>query len=315
MNIIPCFLGVVVLFCVVSFESVDGISFISIPNFDTNLRVQSNPFLKWWNLLNRRTTPKPYTSVKSCPACTCGKPNINRRIVGGQETQKNQYPWVGMLYHSNRYYCGLSLINDRYALTACHCVNGFRRESMTVRFLQHNRNIKDSEIIERLISKVIQHPNYVARTFESDIALLRLSSPIIFNELIHPVCLPEANESFIGQNGIVMGWGALSEIGPVANTLQEVLVPIIDNAQCKRYFPFEVISSNMFCAGYKMGLKDACQGDSGGPLHVVNNGQYQIAGLVSWGDGCARPNKPGVYTKVNNFLPWIKSYTTDACYC
>lgn len=155
-----------------------------------------------------------------------------------------------------------------------------------------------------------------------------------------------------------MGWGALSEIGPVANTLQEVLVPIIDNAQCKRYFPFEVISSNMFCAGYKMGLKDACQvcivrsffemnrfwicgtflqGDSGGPLHVVNNGQYQIAGehpfcesvlktglvtlsfsisgLVSWGDGCARPNKPGVYTKVNNFLPWIKSYTTDACYC
>lgn len=92
MNIIPCFLGVVVLFCVVSFESVcqkmmllglnnwpriwitlsqvDGIFFISIPNFDTNLRVQSNPFLKWWNLLNRRTTPKPYTSVKSCPACS-----------------------------------------------------------------------------------------------------------------------------------------------------------------------------------------------------------------------------------------------------
>lgn len=75
----------------------------------------------------------------------------------------------------------------------------------------------------------------------------------------------------------------------------------------------------MLCAGYVgEDPKDACSGDSGGPLHVLLNedpGQYQIVGIVSWGEGCARPNTPGVYTRVNQYLSWIKENTPHACVC
>lgn len=288
-----------------------------LKNLNSTAELRAIPISVWWEYFNTFTTRKPsipISNTKKCDSCQCGAPNSNRRIVGGQETTPLQYPWVAMLLHSGRFYCGATLINNLYVMTASHCVQGFRREGMTLRFLQHNRYFTNAETIERSVVKVNQHPRYEVRTFNNDIAILKLNKPIAFSDNLRPACLPTAGESFAGDVGIITGWGALSESGQTSATLQEVLVPIITNEECLAVFP-GAVTDNMFCAGYKMGKKDACQGDSGGPLHVLQKGQYQVAGIVSWGDGCARPDTPGVYTKVNRYLQWIRSVTSDACYC
>ncbi|KAG8231375.1 hypothetical protein J437_LFUL008923 [Ladona fulva] len=123
--------------------------------------------------------------------------------------------------------------------------------------------------------------------------------------------------SYSGMTGIVTGWGKTSEGAPTSNFLQEVQVPIYSNAQCKSdsYYGSTRITDNMMCAGYKSGSKDSCQGDSGGPMQVDNNGSYEIVGVVSWGEGCARPGYPGVYTRVNRYLTWIEKKTNGSCFC
>lgn len=116
--------------------------------------------------------------------------------------------------------------------------------------------------------------------------------------------------------GVVTGWGAIREGGPTSDTLQEVQVPIMSNSECRKSkYGERRITDNMLCAGYKDGGKDSCQGDSGGPLHVVQHGQHQLAGVVSWGEGCAKGGYPGVYARVNRYGTWIRSLTKKACYC
>lgn len=100
--------------------------------------------------------------------------------------------------------------------------------------------------------------------------------------------------------------------------LQEVRVPVMSQETCRKSkYGANRITDNMLCAGYTEGGKDSCQGDSGGPLHVSHNETktYQLAGIVSWGEGCARPNAPGVYTRVTQHLDWIEKRTRDACKC
>lgn len=121
--------------------------------------------------------------------------------------------------------------------------------------------------------------------------------------------------------GIVTGWGATSENGQISVNLQEVTVPIMSNVDCKKTgYGQSRITDNMMCAGFPEGKKDSCQGDSGGPMHVIDSEMklesvHQIAGIVSWGEGCAKPNYPGVYTRVNRFRTWLMTNTADACYC
>lgn len=118
--------------------------------------------------------------------------------------------------------------------------------------------------------------------------------------------------------GVVTGWGAVQEQGDTSVTLQEVTVPILSNIDCrKRGYGQTRITDNMLCAGFEEGKRDSCQGDSGGPLHVLNKdtGFYQVVGVVSWGEGCAQKNYPGVYSRVNRYISWIASNTVDACYC
>ncbi|KAJ6643052.1 Trypsin-1 [Pseudolycoriella hygida] len=288
-------------------------------NNETQIDKLNNPFLQWIaGVLGITTTEKPIlTPPETCDECKCGIINTKNRIVGGQETQVNQYPWMALLLYSGRFYCGASLINDRYVLTAAHCVNGFNKDRITVRFLEHDRSTEgETMTITRKVKRIVRHASYSSSNYDNDIALLRLDEVLKFDNLLRPVCLPTPGKSFSGYDGIVTGWGATQENGDVSVTLMEVTVPIHSNSECRQSgYGSSRITNNMLCAGFKEGQKDSCQGDSGGPLHVKNDTEYQIAGVVSWGEGCAKPNYPGVYTRVNRYGTWIRSNTKDACYC
>lgn len=280
-----------------------------------------NPFVQWiqgifGGIGSTTVRPVDLQPPTQCDSCECGVLNKKNRIVGGQETEVNQYPWMALLLYSGRFYCGATLINDRYVLTAAHCVNGFNADRISVRLLEHDRNTgAEAQSFDRKVLRVVKHAGYSSATYNNDIALLRLESAVDFGATLRPVCLPTMGKSFTGSDGIVTGWGATQEHGDIATNLQEVHVPIMSNRDCRQTgYGASRITDNMLCAGVKEGGRDSCQGDSGGPLHV-NNGTHQIVGVVSWGEGCAKPNYPGVYTRVNRYGTWIRSNTKDACYC
>ncbi|KAF7284124.1 hypothetical protein GWI33_022583 [Rhynchophorus ferrugineus] len=261
------------------------------------------------------TTQRP--PVKKCMKCTCGLALKHKRIVGGVETLVNEYPWMVALHYNNRFYCGASLINNKYLLTAAHCVNGFSKERLSAVFLDHDRdNSYETTTFSRRIKAILKHRNYGKEgNYNNDIALLLLDNEVPLNDMVRPVCLPPTGKSFTGYNGVVTGWGATSQHGHIAPKLQEVVVPIMSNRDCRKTGYVNRITDNMLCAGFPEGQKDACQGDSGGPLHIINSSFHYVAGIVSWGEGCAQPNYPGVYTRVNRYITWIESNTRDACYC
>ncbi|XP_070156103.1 trypsin-1 [Polyergus mexicanus] len=274
----------------------------------------------FWEWLADVVAPKPTvppSQPEKCLKCACGLTNKHNRIVEGVETLVNQYPWMALLMYRGQFYCGGTVINSRYVLTAAHCIDRFDESKLTVRILEHNRNsTSESTTQDFKVEKALKHSGYSTINYDNDIALIKLKEPIKFQGPMRPACLPEQGKTFAGEKGIVTGWGAIKEGGSVSNTLQEVVVPILSNAECRATkYPSRKITDNMLCAGYKQGGKDSCQGDSGGPLHVEKDGIYHIGGVVSWGEGCAQPGYPGVYSRVNRYLTWIAHNTRDGCYC
>ncbi|KAM0734724.1 Trypsin-1 [Formica fusca] len=274
----------------------------------------------FWEWLADVVAPKPTVpspQPEKCLKCVCGLTNKHNRIVGGVETLVNQYPWMALLMYRGQFYCGGTVINSRYVLTAAHCIDKFDETKLTVRIMEHNRNSTSESTTQNFkVEKAFKHSGYSTINYDNDIALIKLREPIKFQGSMRPACLPEPGKTFAGEKGIVTGWGAINEGGPVSNTLQEVVVPILSNAECRATkYPSRKITDNMLCAGYKQGGKDSCQGDSGGPLHVEKDGICHVAGIVSWGEGCAQPEYPGVYCRVNRYVTWIAHNTRDGCYC
>jgi len=168
--------------------------------------------------------------------------------------------------------------------------------------------------VTRSVSQIIPHPSYDAGTERNDIALLKLSSPVTVSATVLPVCLPPPNPKYTNQNAWVTGWGTTSSGGSSPNTLREVQIKVLSNTACKSAYSNAAITDSMLCASAPG--KDSCQGDSGGPLVIKDaGGNYDQIGVVSWGYGCANSRYPGVYTRVNNYLDWIKDNTKDGVYC
>ncbi|CAG7667387.1 unnamed protein product, partial [Allacma fusca] len=161
----------------------------------------------------------------------------------------------------------------------------------------------------------VVHPSYNFFTYEHDLALIKLESPVILSPHIIPICLPGNDDLLINENATVSGWGRLSEGGQLPNFLQHVTVPILSNSKCRELFKKsgrqEHIPDIFVCAGYEHGGKDSCQGDSGGPLQVRgSDNRWFLAGIISWGIGCAEPNMPGVCTRISKFTSWILKHVT-----
>lgn len=170
--------------------------------------------------------------------------------------------------------------------------------------------VKEGVEAVHAVEQVLVHTSYQADTYHNDIALIKLLKPITFSKYILPACLPERDfaERVLMQqeDGMVSGFGRLHEGGLQATTLQRLTVPYVERSICRESTKF-TISTRMFCAGYRTTKKDACQGDSGGPHVTKYKNTWFVTGVVSWGEGCARENKYGVYTQVSKYLRWIES--------
>ena len=140
---------------------------------------------------------------------------------------------------------------------------------------------------------------------------MKLDQPLKLNANVQPACLPEANflpKTATKNKCYTSGWGTTSSGGSSPTNLRYVQVPAITNAKCNEDEAYNgLITDSMLCAGLPgTGGKDACQGDSGGPYVCDENGKAVVAGVVSWGFGCARPEYPGVYARNTEALQWIK---------
>ena len=235
-----------------------------------------------------------------------------KRIVGGTEVKRSFWPWMASLVERNvtplssAHFCGAVLIHSQWALTAAHCVENTLPYNFDVILNMHDLNTDTGDAYP--VRRVIIHPEFNNVSLDNDIALIQLK-----NAANYPIIAPMITHKISsGTSATIIGWGKLSEHGQLSKKLQQVSVPIISNNICIEAFekdPFDVIiSSNQICAGEPDGGKDACHGDSGGPLIIRDSDNWVLAGIVSWGRGCARPGYYGIYTRVSMYLDFIEKY-------
>uniref|UniRef100_A0A674K731 Peptidase S1 domain-containing protein n=1 Tax=Terrapene triunguis TaxID=2587831 RepID=A0A674K731_9SAUR len=231
-----------------------------------------------------------------------GRPGLSKpsKIVGGIEASKGEIPWQVSLKEGSRHFCGATVIGERWLLSAAHCFNHMWREAC-------NELAPDGNAVKVSIKKVVQHPSYNPIILDFDVAVLELASPLHFNKLIQPVCLPLAVQKFpVGKKCMISGWGNVRE-GNITKpeSLQKASVGIIDQKTCNVLYNFS-LTDRMICAGFLEGRVDSCQGDSGGPLACEETpGLFYLAGVVSWGIGCAQAKRPGVYSRITKLKDWI----------
>ncbi|KAL3460902.1 trypsin-like cysteine/serine peptidase domain-containing protein [Aspergillus heterothallicus] len=225
-------------------------------------------------------------------------------IVGGDEASIEEYPYQIQLLENGRLICGGSIISNQYVVTAGHCTDGASASSLSIR--AGSSSSSGGGTVVR-VSSIAQHPDYDAQTTDNDISILTLAQDLTFSSAIQAVNLPTSSAlPAAGTIATATGWGALQEGGSVSETLQYVDIPIVSKSECaSAYSDFNEITASMVCAGESEGGKDACQGDSGGPL--VADGV--LVGITSWGNGCARPGYPGVYSSPAYFRDFIESVT------
>jgi len=231
-----------------------------------------------------------------------------KRIVGGTIAQKNAWPWMlGLVENQDSGpLCGAALIHPKWAITAAHCVEAGRGEVVSADYFQIVSGIidyeQDYQSHMHSIKRVISHPNYDSVLVDNDIALLELQSEITG---IPPLDIFSGDISTY--TGTVLGWGAISHNGIYSDQLREVSLPVVSFQTCVESTDY-IVTENMFCAGYPEGGKDACHGDSGGPFVIYENHHWQLAGIVSWGEDCAKPGNYGFFTNVPNYYYYILSY-------
>lgn len=232
-------------------------------------------------------------------------------IVGGEDAARGEFPWQAMLVNKQRdFACGGVLIRPDWILTAAHCLQHGTIEGVILGAYDRTQTDEESRQY-RGVARAIQHPLYSPITLDNDIGLIQLTAPVTLTKVVQPISLllPKEEEYLAaGNRAVVTGWGTLAEGGILATVLQKVEVPLVDSKVCQDAYG-NGVTENMLCAGYPEGQKDSCQGDSGGPLivrHPKHTREIALAGLVSWGNGCARAGFYGVYTKTNNYDEWLK---------
>ncbi|XP_043273511.1 proclotting enzyme isoform X2 [Venturia canescens] len=251
----------------------------------------------------------------------CGVRNSGKyRVVGGEESLPGRWPWMAAIFlHGSRrteFWCGGSLIGPRHILTAAHCTRDqrqrpFAARQFTVRLgdIDLENDDEPSSPETYAVKAVHAHQKFSRVGFYNDIAILELNRPVRRSPYVIPICLPQAryrNEPFAGARPTVVGWGTTYYGGKESTVQRQAVLPVWRNEDCNAAY-FQPITGNFLCAGYSQGGKDACQGDSGGPLMLRSEGKWMQIGIVSFGNKCGEPGYPGVYTRVTEYVDWIKS--------
>ncbi|XP_069486983.1 complement factor I isoform X2 [Ambystoma mexicanum] len=251
----------------------------------------------------------------SLPRLTCGiqyHRHRQKRIIGGQQAKKDQFPWQVAIKDGDAVNCGGIYIGGCWVLTAAHCVRASKAHHYRIMVGLLDRKEYDEDIDSFPVIQVKVHEDYNPTTYQNDIALLQVEN--IYKEekcmaadnSVMPACIPWSEYLFkAGDTCIVSGWGRSEGFAKVFNLMWG---PINLMANCseiykERFFP------NMECAGTYDGSIDSCKGDSGGPLVCVDSHSVAyIWGIVSWGENCGLAGYPGVYTKVANYFEWISRH-------
>ncbi|WNG17215.1 DUF1986 domain-containing protein [Cystobacter fuscus] len=242
-----------------------------------------------------------------------------QEIVGGSDTSISTHPWqISFQYAWGGPLCGGSILNEHWILTAQHCVyeGGFAVTSpSTVRIAAGSSKLStmEREGQIRFVDDVISFPGFAGVKKGKDVALLHLSKPLTFNGKVAPIALATAEDEAAGLTdpgviSTVTGWGDLSYNGSSPDTLQAVDVPLLSHEDTDAAYPEDITADQLGAGIIGVGGIDSCQGDSGGPLVVSKGSGKVLAGVVSWGEGCADPAYPGLYARVSHFQPWISSF-------
>ncbi|XP_055918970.1 trypsin-1 [Eupeodes corollae] len=233
------------------------------------------------------------------------KPKLDGKIVGGYQINITDAPHQVSL-QTFSHICGGSIISPKWILTAAHCTAGKTAERFKIR-LGSSETDKGGKVLR--VTKLVQHEKFNYSSVDYDFSLLELSEEIVFSDTMKAASLPESEEEVFMDGDLcrVSGWGNTQNQNESRTSLREAEVPIFNHELCSdKYKKFGGVTDRMICAGFLEGGKDACQGDSGGPLI---NQKGTLVGVVSWGYGCARPDYPGVYSRVSAVREWIREHS------
>ncbi|XP_070697356.1 urokinase-type plasminogen activator-like [Pempheris klunzingeri] len=291
--------------------------------------------MPWCYVRRGRRTVREFCDIPRCstptvnppPAVdtelTCGERSERRmhKIVGGSFTPIESHPWVAAVFHrGHSFLCGGSLIAPCWVLTAAHCFadgNETNTRHLSVYLGKTAINDTDPDREQKFtVEKLIIHQKYNESNFNNDIALLKIKSRnggcAVKSASARTACLPPLHTQLpAGFQCSIAGFGMEKYMAwHYSQYLKEAEVKLISQPECKRDLSYrDLITKNMFCAGSPDWSTDACKGDSGGPLVCEVAGRMFLFGVVSWGEGCAQKNKPGVYTQVSNYNKWIAAKT------
>ena len=237
-------------------------------------------------------------------------------IVGGNRAADGKWAWQVALLSANEpnnfvaQFCGGTLVDELFVVTAAHCITNNRGTVVgrsTIHVLTGTQSLTQNAPggVPREVAQIVRHPSYNDAKADFDVAVIKLKTPATGIRTAKLLTRSqEATLAAAGDMSVVTGWGDLGN-GSYPKELHEVRVPIVSLSLCKGSYGAE-ITGRMICAGFPQGGKDSCQGDSGGPLIVKGaQGWNVLAGIVSWGEGCALPDFFGVYSRVAVLSAWI----------
>jgi len=218
-------------------------------------------------------------------------------------------------------YCGASIINSKYIVTASHCISDMQtgglenfRVWLGTNFITDD---PDEDFMDLKISEIKSHPKFDFETAAYDVALIKVSETIRFSKKVRPVCLKQLeDEAILGKIGVITGWGSVNLTQPTEEELKESDARIVSNEECrKNYSTVDIpILDTMLCGS--LDGQDPCKGDSGGPFVIKDaKNRFNLIGIISHGQGCNAEGYPTIFSRVSKFIEWIQSETQDALYC